>query len=254
MQALRRLTDARVGLARIGSAQSTADVLRFQHDHARARDAVHVPLDVDALRAVVRERIAEPLLLRTRAADRGTYLRVPDAGRRLRREDAQRLDAERPRGGCEVALVLADGLSSTAMHTQPAPFLDAWLPLVRARGWRLGPVTIVVQGRVAIGDEIGELLGAGTVVVLIGERPGLSAADSMGIYLTHAARRGRTDAERNCISNVRAGGLDHADAAATLTRLIDGARRLGRSGVDLKDDSLILDAHGPGQVESTPGA
>jgi len=237
---LGELTPARVGLGRVGASLTTSDLLRFQLDHARARDAVHVPFEAERLAPALEALGLKAVVVSSRARDRRHYLLDPDAGRRLRPEDAERLSRLAQPDGCDVLIAAADGLSSTAMHTQPVPLLEHLLPEIAASGLSLGPAVIVRGGRVAIGDEIGELLGARTVIVLIGERPGLSAADSMGAYLTHEPRLGRTDAERNCVSNIRAAGQGFETAAATLIYLIRGARALGRSGVELKDDSITL--------------
>ena len=223
---LRARTPARIGLGRVGQALPTAPMLDFQLAHARARDAVHAALDVDQVRAA----IAGPAIaVRSAAPDRAAYLQDPDLGRRLA-EDAPPLR----KGAYDVALVLADGLSATAVH--------AWGPRVAAAvcerlvGWTLAPVVVASQGRVAIGDPIGEDLGARAVVVLIGERPGLSANDSLSAYLTWNPRRGRRDGERNCVSNIRSpGGLSPEDAADRIVWLLGEARRLGFSGVALKD-------------------
>lgn len=216
---LRRFTQARVGLGRAGNAVPTAAHLDFQEAHAAARDAVWSALDVAALRA---ELGAIPVL-HSEATDRKTYLLRPDLGRRLRAADRESL----PRTGGTV-IVVADGLCASGVQRQAAALVQAL-----AAAW---PVVIVEQARVAIGDDIGEAMGAEAVVVLIGERPGLSAQDSMGIYLTWQPRRGRSDAERNCISNVRPGGISPQDAAAKVHWLLRGARALGATGVALKDD------------------
>lgn len=213
---LRRFTSARVALGRAGTSLPTAAHLDFQEAHAAARDAVWSVLDPVAL------GLGAPVV-RSEARDRREYLLRPDLGRRLRAEDRARL----PRTG-GVAVVVADGLCATGVQSQAAALLDAF-----GTGW---PVVVALQARVALGDEIGHAMGAEAVVVLIGERPGLSAQDSVGLYLTWAPRPGRTDAERNCISNIRPGGLSHAEAAAKLHWLLRGARALGATGVTLKDD------------------
>jgi ethanolamine ammonia-lyase small subunit len=216
---LRRFTQARVGLGRAGNAVPTAAHLDFQEAHAAARDAVWSALDVEALRA----ELGPVPVLHSEAEDRRTYLLRPDLGRRLRAADRESL----PRTGSTV-IVVADGLCASGVQRQAAAMVRA----LEAE-W---PVVIVQQARVAIGDDIGEAMGAEAVVVLIGERPGLSAQDSMGIYLTWQPRRGRTDAERNCISNIRPGGISLRDAAAKVHWLLRGARALGATGVALKDD------------------
>jgi len=221
---LRRFTDARVGLGRAGTAQPTAAHLDFQEAHARARDAVWSALDVPALEAA----IGAPLLrARSAAADRRDYLLRPDRGRRLA-EGTVLPSAP----GC-VALVVADGLCATAVQRHAPGVLDRLLPALPLPA---GPVVVAEQARVALGDAIGEAMGAAAVVVLIGERPGLSATDSLGIYITWAPRRGRTDAERNCVSNIRPGGLSYAEAAAKAAWLLRAAQGLGATGVALKDE------------------
>lgn len=217
---LRRFTPARVALGRVGNGMPTAAHLVFQADHAAARDAVHAALDVAALQTGL-DRPA--LHLRSACPDRATYLRRPDLGRVL--ADGEDLA---PQPGC-LAFVIADGLSAVAVQQHAAPLIRALaLP---------GPVVIATQARVALGDPIGAALQAQAVLVLIGERPGLSSADSMGAYLTWAPRPGRHDAERNCVSNIRPDGLPIVEAAARLRWLIAEMRRLKLTGVALKDDS-----------------
>ncbi|WP_157270323.1 ethanolamine ammonia-lyase subunit EutC [Azohydromonas aeria] len=240
-QALRRHTPARIGLPRSGVSQGTAAQLEFQLAHARARDAVHQALDCAALAAALRPLGLDTVELHGAAPDRVTYLQRPDLGRRLDEASRERLQAlaPPPGAGFDLALVLADGLSAQAVQAHAAPLLAQLLPLLQAEAapWRLAPVALVAQGRVALGDEVGEALGAALVAVLIGERPGLSAPDSLGIYLTWAPRVGRVDAERNCISNVRPQGLPYALAARRLVWLLAQARARGVSGVALKDES-----------------
>ena len=229
--ALRALTRARVALGRAGDALPTARELEFRAAHAAARDAVHTPLDVGTLRAALPSD--DLLEVRSAAPDRATYLQRPDLGRQL----AEGTDL--PRTGADLAVVLADGLSPRAVH-EHAPGLAAAL-LERLPGWSVAPLVVAHQARVALGDAIGEALGVRAVVVLIGERPGLSAADSLGAYLTWDPRPGRVDAERNCVSNVRPPhGLTYGQAAGTLVALLTAARELGASGVALKDEGPAL--------------
>lgn len=224
---LRRYTQARVALGRAGNAVPTVAHLAFQADHAAARDAVHAALDVEVLR---RDLGIDAPHVRSAAPDRTTYLLRPDLGRMLQPDC--RLD---PIPGC-IAIVICDGLSAIAAQRH-APALIAAMrqttPIAIGQGW---PVVIATQARVALGDDIGALLQAEVVVVLIGERPGLSAADSLGAYLTWQPRRGRTDAERNCVSNIRPDGLAIADAALKLNWLIGQICRVRLSGVALKDE------------------
>lgn len=228
---LRASTRARIGLGRVGDAMPLAAVLELQAAHAAARDAVHAPLDTEGLAAAIREATGGPVaIVRSRAPDRATYLRRPDLGRELSPEDAALLAP----GACDLALVVADGLSAVAARRHAPAVIAALCPLLP--DVRLAPVVIAREARVAIGDGIGAALGARHVAVLIGERPGLTVADSLGIYLTRAPRPGRRDSERNCISNIhRAGGLAPAEAAARLAWLLREADRIGATGIALKD-------------------
>lgn len=229
----RLATRARIGLGRSGDALPTAALLDFQLAHSRARDAVHGTVDFAAMAASLTTTLTAPVLrVHSRAADRGVYLRRPDLGRRVDVAVLPRLDAAR--GDHDLVLVIADGLSAAAVEAQVPALLEALLPLLASL--RIAPLVLAQQARVALGDEIGERLGARLVAVLIGERPGLSAADSLGVYLTHAPRVGRSDAERNCISNIHTAGLAPAAAAATLAWLIRQALQRGVSGVSLKLD------------------
>ena len=231
---LRRFTPARVALGRAGNGLPTGAHLAFQAAHAAARDAVHAALDIATLRADLAARGIDSVAVRSEAADRGQYLLRPDLGRRLRAADRPSLT---PRPGA-FAFVVCDGLSATAVARHAAAVLARVVPALRAQGIAVAPVVVAEQGRVALGDELGEALGAAAVAVLIGERPGLSAADSLGIYLTWQPRRGRTDAERNCISNIRPAGLSPAAAGEKLLWLIGAMRRLRQTGVGLKDEQL----------------
>jgi ethanolamine ammonia-lyase small subunit len=236
---LRAFTPARVALGHTGHSLPTAELLRFQLDHARARDAVHQPLDPNSLGI-------PHLLLHSAAPDRATYLRRPDLGRMLSEESRALLK----QGDFDAAIVIADGLSAPAVEHHAAALLHALLPHLTEEGWRLAPVTLVLQGRVAVGDEIGALLGARQVVVLIGERPGLTSPDSLGIYLTWDPRPGRTDAERNCISNVRTEGISYAAAAHKLHFLMREARVRKLSGVSLKEDARLPELQRSGNEPS----
>jgi len=238
---LRDFTPARVELGRAGPSIPTRALLEFQLAHAKARDAVHLPLAANSLVLDLTQRGFASITLASAARDRYEYLKRPDLGRRLSEESRERLAALRSgdeaTSGYDAAFVIADGLSAFAVHRHAVPLIEL---LLRDLDWRVPPVVIVEQGRVAIGDEIGELLGAKLVVVLIGERPGLSSPDSLGAYLTWQPRPGRTDAERNCISNIRAEGLSYAAAAHKLRFLMNEARRLKLSGVKLKEDAAPL--------------
>ncbi len=229
---LKRFTAARVALGRAGNALPTEAHLDFQAAHARARDAVWSALDAAALTTALGPGAR---MAASEAPDRRTYLLRPDLGRSLREEDRAALAAA-PNPGA-VALVVADGLCATGVAAQAAPLLDRLRPMLEAEGFAVAPPVVATQARVALGDEIGEALRAAAVVVLIGERPGLGSLDSMGLYMTWAPRRGRTDAERNCISNVRPGGLGVAEAARKAAWLLAAARRTGLTGVALKDEA-----------------
>jgi len=233
---LRRFTDARIGLGRVGVSLPTRELLNFQIAHAQARDAVHLPLDTDALAADLRglDGLGDPLVLRTLAADRDDYLRHPPKGETLDDASVTALEdaGEEPP---DLAIVIADGLSSFAVQNNTVPFLTAFLNTLE--GVSLSRPVIVTQGRVAIGDHVGRIMGARAVLVLIGERPGLSSPDSLGLYFTWAPETGLHDARRNCISNVRAAGLSHARAAQRAAYLYAEARKIDTSGVALKDRS-----------------
>ncbi|WP_426134555.1 ethanolamine ammonia-lyase subunit EutC [Pseudomonas sp. PWP3-1b2] len=238
---LRRLTPARIALGRTGTSIPTSAQLDFQFAHAQARDAVHLPFDHAGLSSQMAERGRDTLLLHSAAADRHLYLQRPDLGRRLSDESAQSLRdyaAANP-GGVDLAVVVADGLSALAVHKHTLPFLTRMEEHIQAEGWSLSPVILVEQGRVAVADEVGQLLGAKMVVILIGERPGLSSPDSLGLYFTYNPKVGLTDAYRNCISNVRLEGLSYGMAAHRLLYLMKEACRRQLSGVNLKDEAQV---------------
>lgn len=238
---LRRLTPARIALGRTGTSLPTSAQLDFQYAHAQARDAVHLPFDHAGLGAQLAERGRESLLLHSAATDRNSYLQRPDLGRKLSDESAQTLRdyASAHPGGVDLVIVVADGLSALAVHRHTLPFLTRMEEQSAADGWSLAPVILVEQGRVAVSDEIGELLGAKMVVILIGERPGLSSPDSLGLYFTYNPKIGLTDAYRNCISNVRLEGLSYGMAAHRLLYLMREACRRQLSGVNLKDEAQV---------------
>ncbi|MGY2218629.1 MULTISPECIES: ethanolamine ammonia-lyase subunit EutC [Pseudomonas] len=246
---LRRLTPARIALGRTGTSMPTGAQLDFQFAHAQARDAVHLPFDHAGLSSQLAERGRDSLLLHSAAVDRHSYLQRPDLGRRLSDESAQALRdyAEANPGGVDLAVVVADGLSALAVHKHTLPFLTRMEEQTHAEGWSLSPVILVEQGRVAVADEVGQLLGAKMVVILIGERPGLSSPDSLGLYFTYNPKVGLTDAYRNCISNVRLEGLSYGMAAHRLLYLMREACRRQLSGVNLKDEAQVqtLDSDDP---------
>ncbi len=244
---LRALTPARVGLARTGASLETRDLLDFQRCHAQARDAVHSRLEAASLARTLTEiTSAEVLRLHSAAPDRATYLQRPDLGRGL--DEASRtlltsranpqVPGSPSNAEATLSLIVADGLSALAVERHAAPLIEELLP--QLDGWRLAPLCVVEQGRVAIGDEIGLALTAQISVVLIGERPGLSSPDSLGAYITWAPRPGRTDAERNCISNIRAEGLSYTQAAGQLVYYLTEARGRQLTGVALKQESPRL--------------
>jgi ethanolamine ammonia-lyase small subunit len=257
--ALRRFTDARIALGRAGVSLPTQAHLQFQQAHAEARDAVHQALDVAQLTqdmsAAWLSGAPAPLALHSGAANRAQYLQRPDWGRLLHADSRTRLQTlrEADHSGLsrpfDLVLVVADGLSALAVQQNAPPFLEALRHKLAVTHWRIAPLCIVEQGRVAVGDAVGEALGALAVVVLIGERPGLSSPDSMGLYLTWMPRVGLTDAARNCISNVRPAGLSYEAAAAKLAYLLEQARSRQLSGVDLKDDTAPTAIVG-GQVQN----
>jgi ethanolamine ammonia-lyase small subunit len=229
---LRSATPARIGLGRCGHGLPTRALLEFQLAHARARDAVHEPFDPGRIAAELNDR--QTRVVGSCAPDRQTYLQRPDLGRRLKEADAGLLTP----GDYEVAFVVADGLSAPAVHAHAVPMLRATFD--RIGDWRVAPIVIACQARVALGDAIGALLGVELVAVLIGERPGLSAPDSLGVYVTWNPQPGRQDSERNCISNIRpATGLTCELAARRLAWLMNAARRQRLTGVGLKDSSSL---------------
>jgi ethanolamine ammonia-lyase small subunit len=233
---LRRFTAARIGLGRSGGSLPTREVLAFAHDHALARDAVHAPFDAEALATELRPLHSPLLVLASAAADRATYLQRPDLGRRLSAESAAQLSA----APADLVILVSDGLSALAAQRQAAPLLAALLPKLRAAHWQLGPLCVVRHARVALQDEVGGLLRARLTLMLLGERPGLGTPDSLGAYLTFGPHPGRTDAERNCVSNIRPGGLPPAAAAEKLFSLLTAARHLQLSGTSLKEEPVSL--------------
>jgi ethanolamine ammonia-lyase small subunit len=232
---LRQLTAARIGLRRSGASLATAPLLDFRLAHAQARDAVHQALDAAGLSAQLATLGVGVITVASAAADRQRYLMRPDLGRRLA-PGAPALMAPHA-GSYDVAFVVADGLSARAVETHARPVLAGTLTALEAEHWRIAPLVIALHGRVAIGDAIATLLGADCAAVLIGERPGLTAPHSMGAYLTWQPHAGTTDADRNCISNIRPEGIGYADAAFKLAHLLRSMRTQRRSGVKIKDDS-----------------
>ena len=243
-ETLRQFTDARIALGHAGVSLPTAAHLAFQLAHAKARDAVHLALDVaqlaPQLNAALENKTTPCLTLHSVATDRTTYLQRPDLGRKLdvaSQKIIKNLAKPRSARPYDLAFVVADGLSALAITQNAAPFLRILMRRIAAENWSMAPTSIVQQGRVAVGDEVAELLGAKAVVVLIGERPGLSSPDSMGLYLTWMPQVGLTDASRNCLSNVRPAGLRYEEAAYKLHYLLTEAHKRQLSGVDLKDET-----------------
>ncbi|WP_044004662.1 ethanolamine ammonia-lyase subunit EutC [Hymenobacter swuensis] len=241
---LRAYTAARIALGRTGSSVPLREALAFRLAHAHARDAVYSTLDLPRLTAGLTAGLTALALsvqpVRSRAETREQYLQRPDYGRQLAQESRQLLQDTPAPEATDVALILADGLSATAVNEHALPLLHELLPKLRQAGFRLAPVVLAEQARVALSDEIGELLGARLALMLIGERPGLSAPHSLGVYLTYAPRPGRTDEARNCVSNIRPEGLPYAAAADKLFYLMQESLRRQLSGVALKDEMGLL--------------
>jgi ethanolamine ammonia-lyase small subunit len=233
---LRRITAARIGLARSGPSLATQPVLAMRLAHARARDAVHEPLDAGKLHADLVPFGMPVLIVSSAVSDRHQYLVRPDLGRQLGSDAAAILAAQRG-ARYDLAFVVADGLAARAVQQHACPVLAEMIPALAAEHWRIAPLVIAQYGRVAIGDAVAAALGARIVVMLIGERPGLSSPDSMGAYLTWEPSPATTDADRNCISNIRPEGVGYADAAFKIMHLLRAMRAQGLSGVRLKDDS-----------------
>jgi ethanolamine ammonia-lyase small subunit len=236
LRELRQLTPARVALGRTGASMPTQALLQFTLDHARARDAVHAAFDGAGVVAGLGALGCSAVEVFSQAGNRAEYLRRPDLGRKLDAR-SQELLAQQRHGACDLAIVIGDGLSPSAVHAHAVELLRCLLP--RLKELEIGPVVVASGARVALGDEIGALLGARMVAVLIGERPGLSAPDSLGAYLTFDPKVGRSDAERNCVSNIHASGLSYDEAALKIAWLVSEglARRL--TGVALKDESML---------------
>ncbi len=245
---LRRYTPAQIALGRVGASLPTAELLRFSTAHARARDAVHAPFHAQQLASSLEAQGFATLEARSMARDRTVYLHRPDLGRRLDPACVSQLTPPLPPPAQRLTIIVADGLSAQAAERHALPLLLELRP--RLEQWSLDAIVVAQQARVALADAIGELRGAEAAVILLGERPGLSAPDSLGVYLLYAPRPGRTDADRNCISNVHAQGLAYANAAHTLETLLHQARRAGRSGIAIKDTSGKPAALDPGQLLS----
>lgn len=236
---LRRLTPARIGLGRVGTAPSLESVLDLRVAHAEARDAVWTEPDWPAIEGSLSRAGVPWVSVHSRVPSREAYLLRPDLGREL--DDPSRAVLAAQRADVDLVVCLVDGLSGTALSRHAFTFVSALLPLFRDTSWRPAPVVLARQGRVALGDEIAEAVGARMALVVIGERPGLSAADSLGLYLTYDARPGRLDSERNCISNVRPGGLAPTAAARLAAAYTMAARQQSRTGTGLRLGQSALD-------------
>jgi ethanolamine ammonia-lyase small subunit len=233
---LRDLTRARVGLGRSGASMPTRALLDFTLAHARARDAVHATFDVAAVISGFADLGLEAVEVCSRVRNRNDYLRRPDLGRTL--DPASQHQLARHHGGaCQLAIVVGDGLSPTAVHAHAIELIRNLIPHLAADGIGIGHAVVASGARVALGDEIGAILGARMIVMLIGERPGLSAPDSLGAYLTFAPKPGRTDAERNCVSNIHGAGLGHDEAASRIAWLVREGLAREVTGIALKDES-----------------
>lgn len=243
---LKEFTDARIALGRAGGSLPTGAVLDFRMAHARARDAVHLAFEAEDLCARLGARDWSTVNVASAAPDRPTFLQRPDLGRQLDELSRQRLAALPGTGvGYDTVFVIGDGLSPLAVQRHVLPLLDLLLPVLRAAGWQIAPLVVAAQARVALGDEIGFILRAPMTVMLIGERPGLTSPDSLGVYLTFDPRSGRMDSERNCLSNIRPEGMDYPLAAHKLLYLMREARRRRISGVLLKDEAPPTALNGP---------
>ena len=234
---LKTLTPARVALGRSGASLPTSALLGFTLDHARARDAVHAAFEASALLAGLGELGLGAVSVASRAGSRREYLGRPDLGRRLDRDSARRVAGLTDLGPGRLAVVIGDGLSPTAVHAHALALMRKLLPRLAADNIEIGAVAVATGARVALGDEIGEILRATMVAVLVGERPGLSAPDSLGAYLTYAPRIGRTDADRNCVSNIHRAGLSYGEAAFKIAWLIGQGLARNVTGIALKDES-----------------
>ena len=239
---LKQLTGARIALGRAGGSLPTSEWLAFKLAHARARDAVHCRFDTRRIEQAVAMLGIESVTVDSMAVDRMIYLQRPDQGRRLS-EESQAIIRQRS-STFDLVIIVSDGLSAAAAHEQVPPLASLLLAQLQADQWKLAPIVIARFGRVALEDEIGALIGAEIALILIGERPGLGSPDSLGAYLVYQPKPGNTDADRNCVSNIRPEGLDHQQAADAILYLLNESRRRKISGIDLKDERRTLPANG----------
>jgi ethanolamine ammonia-lyase small subunit len=247
--ALRSATGARIALGRAGGSLPTREWLDFKAAHAAARDAVHCAFNADEIATEIAGLGAEVVVVDSDALDRRTFLLRPDLGRRLSERSRYMLQERQGADDLDLVIVVSDGLSALAVHRQARPLLDALVPKVKGGGWRIGPVVVARLARVALEDEIGQLLRAKAALILIGERPGLGSPDSLGAYLVYGPRIGKTDSERNCVSNIRPEGLPIEAAAETIRYLVDEALRRRLSGIGLKDERALLGPPKQGVLE-----
>ncbi len=236
----RAFTTARIALGRAGASLTTRDRLAFQLDLARARDAVYAPFDPAGFATELSSLPLPALVLSTNAPDRRTYLQRPDLGRSLSAASRLKLAGLPGQGACDLVILLSDGLSPLALQRHAEPLLSDLLPKLLLAGWRMAPLLMLANARVAVQDEVGGLLNATLSLILLGERPGLGSPDSLGAYFTYQPKPGRTDADRNCLSNIRPAGLAPTLAAAKLLQLLTAARQRQFSGVQLKDEPAAL--------------
>jgi ethanolamine ammonia-lyase small subunit len=233
---LKAFTDARIFIARTGHSITTNELLKFEYAHASAKDAVYSTLLNEQLITSIKNELEQDFIeLRSFANNRTEYLKRPDLGRKLNSDSIKKLELLEQKE-FTLAIIIADGLSANAVNEHAIPFLKLFLSLIKTNGWKTAPICIVNQARVAIGDQIGAILKAEITVICIGERPGLSSSDSMGIYFTYHPHQGLTDESRNCISNIKKRGLSYESAADKLYYLVQKALHLKLSGVQLKDD------------------
>lgn len=235
---LKKYTQARIGQGRVGCSLPTKQQLQFNLDHAMARDAVNTPLEMHEIEQQLNKMGLTCVVLHSKAENRTHYLQRPDLGRTLSSASINKLkQVEKPSQGYDIALVLVDGLSSTGVQQHGALLCQTIVDKLTSQSLSVSRICLVAQGRVAIGDEIGFLLNANSTVLIVGERPGLSSPDSLGIYYTYHPQPGLNDASRNCISNVRPAGLSIADASEKLVWLVNQSFKRKLSGVNLKDNS-----------------
>ena len=242
LRQLKKITAARIGLPRAGTSIATSEMLLFDLDHARARDAVHLAFNAEEVIQQLQFRQLNTVQVQSAVKTRTLYLQRPDLGRQLDEHSKNKLleIAKQQIQVPDLAIIIADGLSTRAIHENAIPLLNYFLPKVVSHNWNMAPIIVAHQARVALADEVGELLQAKLSIILIGERPGLSADNSMGAYITFSPHNGCTDAERNCISNIRQGGLGYIEAATQLEQLITSSFKLGLSGVKLKDHKTLI--------------